>query len=73
MSATQNVTIHKFDGTERHDWPEFEKKMLAIGIVKGGWDDASEQVLDMTDADNVKLKQAGMGLPHHHDGRRSSE
>jgi len=57
MSATQNEKINKFDGTERHDWPEFEKKMLAIGIVKRGWDDALEQVLDMMDADHVKLNK----------------
>ena len=57
MSATQNEKINKFDGTERHDWPEFEKKMLAIGGIKGGWDEALEKQLDMTDPDNVKLNK----------------
>jgi len=31
--------------------------MLAIGVVKGGWDKALENVLDMTDVDNVKLNK----------------
>jgi len=57
MSATQNEKINKFDGTERHDWPEFEKKILAIGIVKGGWDNALEQQLVMMIVDNVKLNK----------------
>jgi len=43
MSATHNEKINKFDGTKRQEWPEFERKMLAMGVVKGGWDDALEK------------------------------
>ena len=59
MSDTQYDKMKKFDGLERHDWPEFEKKMLAYGGIKGGWDEALENVLDMTDPDNVKSNKLG--------------
>ena len=57
MEATSNEKIKKFDGSERHDWPDVAKKMLAIGGIKGGWDEALETKLDMTDAANKKLNK----------------
>jgi len=29
-----------FDGEARHEWPEFVKKLLAMGAIKGGWEQA---------------------------------
>jgi len=59
MASTNNERIKKFDGSERHDWPDFATKMIAYVGLKGGWDDALEKKLDMKDDANVKLnKQA---------------
>jgi len=59
MASTNNERIKKFDGSERHDWPDFAKKMIAYGGLKGGWDEALETQMDMKVDANVKLnKQA---------------
>jgi len=59
MASTNNERIKKIDGSERHDWPDFAKKMIAYGGLKGGWDEALETKMDMTVDANVKLnKQA---------------
>jgi len=51
--------MKKFDGNNQHEWPAFAKKLLAIGGIRGGWDDALEKQLDLKDAVNQKLnKQA---------------
>jgi len=39
MTSANNGRIKKFDGSERHDWPDFAKNMIAYGGLKGGWDD----------------------------------
>ena len=59
MTSTNNERIKKFDGSERHDWSDFAKKMIAYGGLRGGWDEALESQLDMKGDANVKLnKQA---------------
>jgi len=51
--------MKKFDGEDQHKWPDVAKKLLAIGGIRGGWDDALENQLDLKDVANLKLnKQA---------------
>jgi len=47
----------KFNGEERHEWPEFAKKFVAMGAIKDGWDEALENKLNLTNADNKKLNK----------------
>jgi len=61
MSNLGEEMIKKFDGQDRHEWPDFSKKLLGIGIIKGGWDVALTTILDMTDADNKKLNSLAWG------------
>ena len=44
----------QFNGEERHQWQEFAEKFKALGVIKGVWDEALENKLDLTDADNKK-------------------
>ena len=61
MSKLSEEKIKKFDGQDRHEWPDFSKKLLGIGIIKGGWDEALTTKLDLTDADNKKLNRLAWG------------
>jgi len=58
MSKLSEEKSKKFDGEDRHEWPKFAKKMLVIGGIRGGWDEALETQLDLTDANKLKLKLA---------------
>jgi len=46
----------QFNGARRHEWPEFTE-LLVMGSSKGGWDEALETKLDMTDSANKKLNK----------------
>jgi len=61
MSKLSEEKIKKFDGQDWHEWPGFSKKLLGIGIIKGGWDEALTTKLDLTDADNKKLNRLAWG------------
>jgi len=30
----------KFNGEARHEWPKFAEMSVAMGAIKGGWDEA---------------------------------
>jgi len=47
----------QFNREERHQWPEFAEKFKALGVIKGGWDEALENKLNLTDADSKKLNK----------------
>jgi len=40
------------------------REILALGAIKGGWDNALGNKLDLTDADNKKVKQVGLMLSY---------
>ena len=67
MASTNNERIKKFDGSERHDWPDFAKKMIAYGGLKGGWDETGDK--DGYDSGcQCEAEQASLELPNHHAG-----
>jgi len=47
----------QFNGEARHEWPEFAETFVAMGAIKGGWDEALENKLDLTDMNNKKLNK----------------
>jgi len=47
----------QFNGEARHEWPEFAEKFKALGVIKGGWDEALENTLDLKDANKKKLNK----------------
>jgi len=47
----------QFNGEARHEWLEFAEKFKALGVIKGGWDEALENKLNLTDADSKKLNK----------------
>jgi len=45
MEAANVDRIKKFDCSERHDWPDFARKMIAYGEIKGGWEALKTQLV----------------------------
>jgi len=46
-----------FNGERRHEWPKFAEELLVMGASKGGWDEALETKLNLTDSGNKKLNK----------------
>jgi len=46
-----------FNGERRHEWPKLAEELLVMGARNGGWDEALETKLDLTDSRNKRLNK----------------
>src|SRR5687768_13299420 len=53
-----NYKFLKFDGSNTQDFHQFKQKLLAVGAIKGGWDEALEQSLSIATTLTVSKHEA---------------
>jgi hypothetical protein len=55
MTSEEQIRLHKFDGSDKMDFERFATKMLAIGGLKDGFDEALENNLPIVDANGKDI------------------